>query len=117
MAARLTDYLPEGMRLYSSSIDPLEYEKNTRVVTWTFNAVKPGEVVLVDFVAQAVRDGSFTNAARLKGVNVDGSGIATTEASAAVYVEGTSRSPYYPGYSSWQPPDWDFRGSGEGLQL
>ncbi|HUS75740.1 MAG TPA: hypothetical protein VMY43_07000, partial [Methanothrix sp.] len=117
MAARLTDYLPEGMRLYSSSIDPLEYEKNTRVVTWAFNAVKPGEVVFVDFVAQAVRDGSFTNAARLEGVNVDGSGIATTEASAAVYVEGTSRSPYYPGYSSWQPPDWDFRGSEEGLQL
>ena len=120
MAARLTDYLPEGMMLSSASVDPLdykEYEDATRAVTWTFNAVQPGEHVVVDFVVQALRDGSFTNAARLEASNVDGSGTATTTASTAVYVDGTSQSPYHPGYSTWQPPDWDFRGSEEGLQL
>jgi uncharacterized repeat protein (TIGR01451 family) len=120
MAARLIDYLPEGMILFSSTAYPLNYEAyedGTRAVTWTFNAVKPGEHVVVDFQVQALRDGSFTNAARLQAANVDGSGTAATEASTNVYVDGTARSPYRPGYSTWQPPDWDFSTSEEGLQL
>jgi hypothetical protein len=120
MAARLTDYLPEGMILSSASVAPLnyeEYEDGTRAVTWTFNAVQPGEHVVVEVLVQALRDGSFTNAARLQAANVDGSGTATTESRASVYVDGTSRSPYQTGHGIWQPPDWDFRTSDEGLRL
>jgi uncharacterized repeat protein (TIGR01451 family) len=120
MAARLIDYLPQNMILYSSSVYPLNYqayEDGTRAVTWTFNSVQPGEHVVVDLLVQALRDGSFTNAARLEAANVDGSGTAATEASTSVYVDGTGRSPYRSGYSTWQPPDWDFSTSEEGLRL
>jgi len=72
---------------------------------------------VVDLLVQALRDGSFTNAARLEAANVDGSGTAATEASTSVYVDGTAKSPYRPGYSTWQPPDWDFSTSEEGLRL
>ena len=118
MAARLTDYLPEGMILFSSSVYPLNYqayEDGTRAVTWTFNAVQPGEQVVVDLLVQALRDGSFTNAARLEAANVDGSGTAATEASTAVYVDGTAQSPYRSGYSHLAASRLGFQHIGGGI--
>ncbi len=102
MAARVTDTLPDGLRLINSS-EALELGANT--LSWVIPDLKPGKTKLIYYRAEALRNGTFANSAHVDAYYLDGSGSAYADASALVEVGWDTGSGSNSEYE-WQPPDW-----------
>lgn len=113
VVAKVSDILPEGMQMVNATSDPVRYDTNS--VEWVLPSVQPGEISSIEYLARAYRDGSYTNRAHVEAVYLDGSGSDSTDASASVVVEGSGRTASTTRYTEWQPPDWGFSTSEEGL--
>ncbi len=115
MALTIEDYLPDSLRILSASRTPDVYVAGR--AKWILNTVLPGEVVTIDYVAQAVRDGQQVNKVKVRGVSVTGEGTAVAEAEASVYIKGTGSQAYTTRYDGWQPPAWDLNMTEEGWYI
>jgi len=113
VVATVSDILPEGVQMVNATSDPVRYDTN--YVEWVLPSVQPGEIASIEYLARAYRDGSYTNRAHVEAVYLDGSGSDSTDASASVVVEGSGRTASTTRYTEWQPPDWGFSTSEEGL--
>jgi len=108
MVARVVDDLPEGMTFLGSSVEPESYELG--VVTWTLNDIPAGEWIVIEYIAEAQRSGTFVNRARIEAYSFGGAMIQPVYANAVVVIgkfETEMRPP--PG---WQLPEWGFNYTG-----
>jgi hypothetical protein len=112
MAVTVVDYLPATLQIVEANQTPAKYGPGR--VEWVFNTVPAGEVVTIDYVARALRDGPQVNKVKVRGVAITGEGTASAESEASVIVKGTGNQPYTTRYDGWQPPGWDFNMSEEG---
>jgi len=115
MAVKLTDELPAGMLLLGASIVPDSYD--SAYIKWVLTSLKPNEEVSIMYSARAPSNGAYTNKVHLDASAIDGSGEETADASAVVDVRGTGVAPTTLRYDGWQPPDWDFNTSDQGLTI
>jgi large repetitive protein len=115
MAIKLTDELPAGMKLLGATLEPESYESG--YIHWVLTSLKPSEEASIMYSARAPSNGAYTNRVHLDATAVDGSGEETADASAFVDVRGTAVAPTTFRYDGWQPPDWDFNTSDQGLTI
>ncbi|MCX6676664.1 MAG: hypothetical protein NTU95_01800 [Methanothrix sp.] len=112
MAVTVMDYLPDSLEIVEANQTPAKYGPGR--AEWVFNTVPAGEVVTIDYVARALRDGPQINKVKVRGIAITGEGTASAEAEASVNVKGTGSQPYTVRYDGWQPPNWDFNTTEEG---
>ena len=100
----VTDHLPDGMKLISSSVPFSSYDGG--VVTWRLTDLEPLGTETISYSVEALRSGTFVNWAEIEVGSVDGTALdrpLTVEASVTIAdFEGEVRA------SDWQPPDWGF---------
>lgn len=109
LVATVTDRLPDGMRLISSSPAFASYEDG--VITWNLIDLAPGKVETVVYGAEALWSGRFVNIAEVAARYVDGSSIEPARARSVVEVDEFEGERPRPG---WQPPAW---GLGEAEEI
>jgi len=102
-AARVTDFLPEGMNFLNASIEPASIEGNA--ITWNLIDIGPNETISIVYRAEALRSGRFVNRAEIDARSIDGSSTPVVYANAVVDVPKFEGEVVAPG---WQPPDWGF---------
>jgi uncharacterized repeat protein (TIGR01451 family) len=116
VAARITDYVPDGLTIIESSVVPSEYWQGRAV--WTFSEIGAGEVKVIEYKARALRDGSYTNRVHIDASSVGGYGSTYADAAASVVVGGSGAKPYTTRYGGWQPPPkFGLNASEEGIQM
>ncbi len=99
LVAEVRDSLPTGLRILNTSAEP---QVEGQDLVWVTTAIPAGESRFIEYRAQAVQNGKFVNTARVEAHALDGSGGASTEASATVTVgEATSYAE-----DGWKPPEW-----------
>ncbi|MHB8118327.1 MAG: SdrD B-like domain-containing protein, partial [Methanothrix sp.] len=99
LVAQVTDRLPTGLQLLNASAEP---QVEGLDLAWVTTAIPVGESRFIEYRAHATQNGKFVNTARVEAHALDGSGGASTEASATVTVgEATSYAE-----DGWRPPEW-----------
>ena len=104
---KITDYMPPDLAIVSASEQPSVFGIEKTV--WTLTGILPGEVRTITYTARAARNGAYTNQAHLEAYSLDGSGSASTDASASVVVGGSAQPARTGRYGGdWQPPAEEF---------
>jgi len=99
LAAQVTDRMPAGLKLLNASAEPQVQGQN---LVWMTGAIPPGQSRFIEYRAQATQNGRFVNTAQAEAHALDGSGGASTQASATVTIgEATSYAE-----DGWRPPEW-----------
>ncbi|MDD4651151.1 MAG: SdrD B-like domain-containing protein [Methanothrix sp.] len=99
LVAQITDRLPAGMRLLNASAEPQIIGSE---LVWVTTAIPAGGSRFIEYRVSASQDGRFVNTALAEAHALDGSGGASTQASATVTLgEATSYSE-----DGWRPPEW-----------
>jgi ubiquitin len=99
LAAQITDRLPAGLRLLNASAEPQIVGPD---LVWVTTAIPAGGSRFIEYRASASQDGRFVNTAWAEAHALDGSGGASTQASATVTIgQATSYSE-----DGWRPPEW-----------
>lgn len=99
VSVTIRDNLPDEMNFLSSSVPTSDYSSGT--VTWSMIGLMPGETRVIDYLARALRDGAFVNAAHLEAVSEGGSDLGSADVQCQVVIGNQS---YCSGGSEWQPP-------------
>lgn len=115
MAVKLDDELPAGMVLLSASQEPDRYEP--AYLSWVLPDLRPNEEMNITYSVRVASNGAYTNKVHMQASAADGSGEETADSSAFVDVRGTGVAPTTLRYDGWQPPDWDFNTSDQGLTI
>lgn len=112
--ATVTDHLPRGMILLSSS---LEYSSiRDGVVVWHLPEIAPRQKATIEFSALAPFPGRFTNVVEVDARSVDGPVVEPVYVASVVQV-GTAEECGPTGCGIWQPPAWDFQSRGSDPDL
>jgi hypothetical protein len=100
----VTDHLPDGMKLISSSVPFSSYDGS--VVTWRLVDLEPLGTETISYKVEALRSGTFVNWAEIEVGSVDGTAISEPlyvdsvisigDSSGTIEIEG------------WRLPDWGF---------
>jgi uncharacterized repeat protein (TIGR01451 family) len=115
VVATLTDSLPGGMNFLDASQEPSVY--NGQFIQWIVPDLRPGEKVIIEYLARAIRDGSYVNTVHLDATSIDGSGYDTADAAAHIEVRSTEVAPRTTRYGGWQPPDWNLTSPDQGITI
>ena len=100
----VTDHLPDGMKLISSSVPFSSYDGS--VVTWRLTDLKPLETETISYRVEALRGETLMNWAEIEVGSVDGTAI-----SEPVYVDSVVAIGEIQGeieIDGWRLPDWGF---------
>ena len=100
----VTDHLPDGMKLISSSVPFSSYDGS--VVTWRLTDLKPLETETISYRVEALRDGKFVNWAEIEVWSVDGTAISEPLYVDSVIAIGDSQGEIE--IDGWRLPDWGF---------
>jgi uncharacterized repeat protein (TIGR01451 family) len=114
-AAKVTDQIPADMTLLNSSVEP--YSVDPVFINWNFANLAPDELVTIEYTMRAARNGAYTNKVHVDATAMDGSGSGSEDAYASIDVRGTGVAPRTFRYDGWQPPDWEFNTSEEGITI
>jgi len=101
--ARVTDPLPDGMKLLDASVPPSSDDDD--VLTWNLIDLGPFETKTIVYDAEALWSGTFVNRAEVDVRSVNGTSVPIQYASAIIDVGVSDDQESAPG---WQPPDWGF---------
>jgi|GEM_PF-5017030 len=100
-AARIIDWVPEGMVFLNASLDPSSHENGT--VVWDLIEVGPFETFEIVYRLKALRSGRFANEAKLDIRSIDGPTTEQIHAISLVEIDEFEGENIGPG---WRPPDW-----------
>jgi hypothetical protein len=103
------------MVLLSASQEPDRYEP--AYLSWVLPDLRPNEEMNITYSVRVASNGAYTNKVHMQASAADGSGEETADSSAFVDVRGTGVAPTTLRYDGWQPPDWDFNTSDQGLTI
>ena len=109
-AATVTDRLPTGMELVSSSIPFASRDGN--VVVWNLVEIGPFETERIEFSALAPGVGRFSNLVEVEARSVDGPVVQPVYASCVIDVGEVEDECGPISCQGWQPPDWNFKDVG-----
>ncbi|OPX77807.1 MAG: Cna protein B-type domain protein [Methanosaeta sp. PtaB.Bin039] len=116
MAATVTDHLPAYLTMIRSSMEPKIYESGR--IVWMFLDIAPGETKSVQYLANAARNGQYTNQVHVEASSIDGTGSATADDSVTVAIGGTFKPARTTRFGGWQPPErFGLNTSEEGLVM
>jgi large repetitive protein len=115
VAATLTDTLPAGLTFLNASQEPNMLDG--LFLEWIVPDLKPGDVVIIEYIARATMDGSYVNTVHLDASAVDGTGYDIVDASAQVEVRTTGLESKTTRYGGWQPPNWNMTSPDEGITI
>jgi len=101
--ARVTDPLPDGMKLLDASVPPSSDDDG--VLTWNLIDLGPFDTKTIVYDAEALWSGTFVNRAEVDVRSVNGTSVPIQYASAIIDVGVSDEQESAPG---WQPPDWGF---------
>ncbi|MGB3944421.1 MAG: hypothetical protein WBK88_06495, partial [Methanothrix sp.] len=112
--ATVTDHLPLGMTLISSSVEFSSYRDG--VVVWHLPEIGPWETATIEFSALASVPGRFTNVVEVDARSVDGPVVEPVYVASVVQV-GAAEECGPTGCGIWQPPAWEFQSYGSDPDL
>jgi uncharacterized repeat protein (TIGR01451 family) len=109
---RVTDPLPQGMRLLDASVPP--YSDDGDVLIWNLIDLKPLETKTIVYEVEALWSGTFVNRAEVDVRSLNGTSVPIQYATAIIDVGVSDEQISAPG---WQPPDWGFNLTCEDCEL
>ena len=103
--ATVTDPLPEGMKLVSSSVPVSSYDGE--VVVWNLIEIPASGTKTIEFLALAPGNGRFTNTVEVDARSVDGPVVQPVYASCVIDVGVVEDECGAVSCGVWQPPNWE----------